>query len=260
MARPKRPRSKRVLILADTHTMHLTGLTPPAWHYSPARDEAAAAWHRETWAWFTRFCRDFGQPDLLIHVGDTLCLTDPQYGAGELVTADVHEGVRMACQCLAAANPRAIVMVRGTARHVTEQGTDTEDMVAKRVGAEIHDQAFLEINGHRINVRHHIGASRTSAAMLNEVRANREWAGRGIQPLADTFIRAHIHQARQYQEATWQGIQCPALQGWTRFGARRCVWPVDWGVAWGVIAPDGTATWHLVWQTLSCHAAHVLTY
>jgi hypothetical protein len=249
MADSRRARDRLVVAMSDLHCGHWSGVTPPGWQQRSAHP-ARAAWQEHAWASYLALAQRIGRPDVLLVVGDAVSLTDPQWGAGEQVEGDPLQCRTMAVQAIQEWRARTVVIVRGTARHVTGAGIDLEDLIAEAFDVQAHDHAFCEVNGHIIDAKHHVGRTQTNAAMLAEYRANREWYEDGVQPLAQTIVRGHIHYGTLTQPSGWTGLTLPGLQGPTTYGARRCRWPVHWGLAWATIDTGGNAQWHVERQPI----------
>lgn len=250
--------SNRVVAIGDLHCGHWSGITPTGWHLRSAHP-ARQAWQRESWEALRRVAHEHARPRVLIVLGDAVCLTDPQWGAGEQVEGDPLQMRTMAVQAINLFHARKVVIVRGTARHVVAGGIDVEDLVAEAFDTTAHDHAFVEVDGYIIDAKHHVGRTQTDAALLAEVRANREWAELGVQPRADAILRGHVHEGRGTMRAGVTAMTLPALQGWTTYGARRCRWPVHWGYVWSDI--DGKpedVQWHIVRQRLDSARSTIL--
>jgi len=245
--------STRVLVLADGHSGHVVGLTPPDWDKRPGdaySQEAGEYKHRrEIYKWLLSFVPSLS-PDIVIYNGDAIEGKGEKSGGTELITAARDEQCDMAIAAikdLCPHNPK-IVMSYGTPYHVGDW-EDWENQVAKGIGAvKIGSEDDIKINGKVINYRHHAGRSSIphgrATPLMKEKLWNYLWALRGEYPNADVIIRSHNHYFLAVDTGDYLAIATPSLQGYgTKYASRRVLGTVDVGVVWLDIAKDGTIKW-----------------
>lgn len=229
---------KRLVVVSDFHCGHDVGLTPPDFNpifkkNSPKRFERYQK-RVEYWTWFEKKIESLRPIDFLLINGDAVDGKGRRSGGTELITADRTEQVDMAAAIIKFIDAKKVVMAYGTGYHVG-QDEDWEDAIARSVGAErISGQNTLDINGLKINYKHHIGASSIPhgrlTALAKDVLWNGLWAEHGEFPKANIVLRSHVHYFVFCGGYGWLGMITPALQGiGTKFGSRRVSGTVDFG-------------------------------
>jgi len=228
---------KRVVLLGDTHCGHITGLTPPGWMLREERFPKLYEMQKEMWGNYRKLIRKLSPVDVLIANGDLIDGKGIKSGGSEIIHPDLFEQGDMAVKALQIWNAEKTICVYGTPYHTaTGSGEDVEKIIAEKLEAEIHSHAFIDIEGIILDCKHKIGSSQIPwgkhTAISRERVQNMLWAdAEGGQPRADVFIRSHVHYYNYCGGIDWLAMTLPALQGpHTKFGARQCSHPVDWGV------------------------------
>lgn len=260
MAKPK-----RVLLIGDLHCGHRAGLTPPQYQTRGGPEhiwEKFLRVQRDMWQLYAAAVKRLRPIHCLIVNGDCIDGRGEKSGGVELLTGDRSEQCKMAVECIKLAEPKHIVMTRGTSYHVGEIES-WEDIIAdtlKTAGhiVKIGDHEWINVNGHVFDVKHHIGGSqvphgRLTAPARDEIW-NALWAEAGLQPRANRIIRSHVHYCvggfRYVGGRRIDFMTLPALQAMgTRFGARRMSGTVDWGL----VAFDINDKGQVVWEHFDIH-------
>lgn len=243
-------RTKKIVVIADLHSGHVAGLTPPTWQFEAVDENPlladAAKMRAQMWQAYRGWQKTIGKPDVLIVNGD--CIEGPGYRSGgtELLTADQQYQCDIAAECIKLWKAPTILMTYGTPYHTGFAGQDWERLVAKEVGAEHIKAKFwpLEINGCIFDVKHKIGASSIPhgrhTAIAREKLWNGLWADHESQPKAKVIIRSHVHYYVYAGGAGWFGVVTPALQApATKYGGRECSGTVDFGLLCFFVNPSG---------------------
>lgn len=248
-------RKKRILVLADFHCGHLTGLTPPDWQWD---NESETAWRKEVcryqkWAWKTymAYLDEFRPFQRLIVLGDCVDGKGRKSGGNEQLTTKRSDQVDMAVACIKAAGVQRqyITITRGTEYHV---GVDDqwEDEIARELKCKICNHAFIDIKGvpFAISARHFVGGTQVAqgkaTAVLRAQISNDQWIREYEEhPKANIFLRGHIHRNIIVDEPATLSIVAPALQGWTDFGAKKCSLPVHFGIIGLDLYENGERDW-----------------
>ena len=232
----------RLVILADLHSGHRAGLTPPEWQWSIDNNyqKKFAVQQKESWDWYS-WIIDLLQPiDRLVVNGDAIEGKGPKSGGTELVRAARDEQVEMAYDCISICHAPKIILTRGTPYH-TGINEDWENCLGKELEknalVEISDHAWPMINGIQFSIKHKGTSSTVPHGGMTPLEKNKLWNQvwsdeRGKQPKADIIIRSHTHRfgfcGREYL-----AISTPALQGWgSKFGQRQCEGTVHYGLIW----------------------------
>ena len=262
MPRRTMRRTKRLLFLADTHCGARGGLAPPAWQIPADRDDMVQhAWHSiqaEAWDTYLGWLKECGPVDMAVHMGDAIDGTSDRSSGTELLTSDMAEQCQIAGACLHPVRAARWLFLYGTPYHTAAGGQDWDALVACEFGGEIHDHAWVEVNGCVFDLKHKAGGASAPAGgdayLRGEILWSHEWALRHEWPLPHQIARAHVHRARQVDHAR----TLPALATWSKYGGRQCRGYVDFGLSWCDVTPNGEATWHVRSKTLDAGRPQVL--
>ena len=221
---------KRIGIFSDFHTGHKVGLTPPDYFTGKLRKQQF-----DKWEWFKKSVIKHGPFDACIFLGD---LVDGQgvKNHSECIIADTNDQVTAVVQIIEMIGCNKNFMVYGTPVHVQEKsGHELEKDVADQIGADIHGQMWIEVEGYTLDLRHHpAGNSQVYPAnpLVKEREANVKWHEEGLQPKADLYFRGHCHRLYNVgQPNRWSAHAVPALQSpGTKYGRRLSnIVNVGWG-------------------------------
>lgn len=246
--------TKRILVIADGHSGHNVGLTPPdwwtTWPKSNPRQQKIAAIQRETWKWFAGEVDRFKPFTHLFYVGDALDGKGAKTGGTEQKSADRGEQTDMAANVIDYSGAPTVLIVPGTMYHVGPDEDWEREIIPKLKSAKkahFEGHAFPVINGVQFDVKHFIGNSAIPhgrfTALARDKLWNIMWSYHDRQPDSKIILRAHVHEYRCIEEEGWTAIICPALQGYgSKFGARICSGTVNIGIIIFDVEADGT--WH----------------
>lgn len=231
--------SKRVLVLSDLHAGHRAGLTHPGFlpddplpKVKPFCDAARAYWD-----FYMRGLAKYGPFDIVFVNGDAVDGPGAKSGGTEQWTTDMEDQCDYALRALRKVPVKKStkwVMTRGTPYH-TGDDTDWENMLAADLNAKIGEHEWVEVEGVVFDLKHHpAGSSGVPQGRHTGVAKDRMWnimwSHEGMQPVADVFIRSHVHYHNFCGGPQWLAVTTPALQGFgSRYGARRCTGIVDFG-------------------------------
>lgn len=226
---------KRILVRADCHSGHQTGLTPPDWQYRRIKNPANAHLkrrnkfyeiQREAWRWYCDVIKKLQPIDILFEMGDMIDGRGEKSGGTELITTDTNEQNTMAVQSIEQVRAKRIVGVYGSPYHTAPGYADNEDAIADAFGRKftLGAKEFPDVNGKIFYLKHRV--SKTSIPHGQHTLTQKPklwnliWAARGMQPKADIAIHAHIHEFNEAQGCLGQVITCPALEWSTKYGSR----------------------------------------
>lgn len=258
-------KSKRVVVMGDTHCGHVAGLCPPNWIGSMPnlkRFHRFCDLQEQCWKWFAKTIKALQPIDILLFNGDAIDGRGERSGGLELVEPDRAGQCEMAVQIIKHVNAKRVAMTYGTAYH-TGQEEDWEAQIAAEVGASIGSHEWPEINGVVFDMKHHLGSSSVPhgrhTAVSRDRLWNMLWAERGEQPKGDVFIRSHVHYHQHCGDPTYLAMTLPALQAAaTKYGARRCSGIVDYGLVHFDIDAKGGFTWQSHLAKLPAQKAQTL--
>lgn len=254
---------KRIIVVADPHCGHVSGLTPPPYQYtevegSTTKHNKWAKLQRELWNQYINILERYKPFDVGFSMGDLIDGKGAKSGGTELITTDRNTQVDMAVNCLQNISDRGAdnfkwIGVYGTGYHASgEGGEDWENVIAERCEFEkIGSHESVDVNGCIFDLRHHVGSSSIPhgrfSAPAKERLWNVLWNERDLRPKANVILRAHVHYATFCGEPGWVAMTLPALQGMgTKFGARRCSGTVHWGVTIFDVNEDSSFQWEQV--------------
>lgn len=240
---------KTLVVVSDPHCGHKFGLTAPRdWPAAgPLRiDEKARAWQETTWPWMVQEVQTIGPIDHCVVNGDALDGRGERSGSIELISADRNGQIAIAEEALRIFNAKKYTFVRGTPYHTGDE-EDWEDPLAERFDTHAEDHAWIEESGVILDFKHHIGSSTVPKAvppsLPREVVWNLLWAERELQPKAKIIVRSHLHEYRFVGDEDYLAMVTPALQGWTRYGARRMSKTISYGFIEFRIYETGEYSW-----------------
>jgi len=255
---------KRVVIISDTHCGHQTGLTPPEWQAVPTDidtqlNQKLSKYRAESWERYKKDVESLRDQriDCLIANGDLIDGRAERAGGLETLHLDRNTQAKMAVRCIEVWDPKRVFILRGTDYH-TGHHEQWEDVIRdilqyKGIETKIGDHDWIDVNGFVFDCKHHIGGSQVPhgrfTAAAREELWNVLWNEAGLAPRGDMIVRSHVH----YHVGGWRCsgkrkiwfLTTPGLQGWTRYGGKRCSGTVDWGfLAFDIDAAGEIARWH----------------
>jgi hypothetical protein len=244
---------KRIVAIGDLHSGHYVGLTPPSFQWTdsdgkyPKRDRIAKI-QKHMWNWYVNKITDLGPIDLLIVNGDSIEGKGERSGGTELVSSSIQTQCDMAVQSIEVAKAKRIAMTFGTPYHVSPDGEDAEESIARSLNATIGGHEWMDCNGKIFDVKHHIGSSSSPQARHTAIAKDRLWnmlwSYHDGAPKADIILRSHVHYHTFCGGADWLAITLPALQGpGSKYGVRKCSGLVDFGMTVFDIDEKGRYTW-----------------
>lgn len=244
---------KRILVLADNHSGHRVGLTPPdwwtTWPKSNPRQQKVSSIQREMWKWFAREVDKLKPYTHVFHLGDGIDGKGERSGGTEQKTTDRGEQTDMAAHVINYAEAPIVVLVPGTPYHVgVDEDWELEILPKIKKADKVHFEghAFPVINGVQFDLKHFVGNSDAPYTRFTALAKTKMWNImwhhiQERQPDAQIILRAHIHEYRYCGMDGWEVVSCPALQGYgSKYGARRCQGTVDIGFMVYEIESDGT--------------------
>jgi predicted MPP superfamily phosphohydrolase len=249
---------KRILFMSDLHCGSVVGLTAPQ-YWQPDNDETdphtrkLAKMQRENWYWYAHTVQALGPFDCVVANGDLIDGNGSRSGGTEQITTDRQVQATMAAAALLETGAKKFVLTYGTAYH-TGDAEDFEQQILTELKArdpeisllKIGAHDWLNINGTTFDVKHHLAGSAVpqgrNTALLKEKLWNILWhLDDNKQPLSDVIIRSHVHYYAASADKATLVMSLPALQGLgTKFGSRRCMGTVDYGLVIFDVQPDGS--------------------
>jgi len=240
---------KRVLFTSDKHCGHRVGLTPPEF-FSGMLGKKFQLIQDECWRLYSERVESLKPIDIHCDVGDVVDGTGSRSAATELITTDINRQLMIAKPSYTLTEAPVTRQVRGTPYHASPDGQDAEDRLTEKLPdttTHVSDHDWFDVNGTTFDVKHHIGNSEQykGTPLTKQHYANLLWNDYSdSQPRADVFIRGHIHHYFFCGDPTFLAMSLPALQAAaTKFGARRCSFPVHWGLVHFDCYDDGSYKW-----------------
>jgi len=241
------PKTKRVLVLSDSHCGHEVGLTPPNWN--PDKATSKMSEYREyLWWQFSEAVKKLKPIDILVANGDLIDGRGERLGGVELIVHDRMDQSEMATDIIQFVGAKKVFITRGTDYHVGYEES-WENLVAERLKADrIGDVINLDVNGLMFNFRHHIGGSQTpigrTTPLAREGVWNELWAQRKGFPRANVIVRSHVHYHAYAGIPDQIMMTTPGLQGYgTRYGERRLSGLIDFGFVYFDVENEREYTW-----------------
>jgi len=226
--------NKRILVLGDTHSGHMDGLTHPDWQQTERQ--------KANYDLYLEMLKKYKPFDICICNGDLIDGTDKKGGGTELISTDLQVQCDMAYKAILETKAKAYFVVPGTPYHVGNS-VDFEKIIAQRLDAQFVDHLFLEINGKMISAKHKIAGAALYSALAKEIQTNRHRANEGTEPLVDVLVRSHAHRWSQIDFLSCIGMVTPSLMGFSKYGVRQCSGIVNYGIVVIDISTSGKITW-----------------
>lgn len=217
-----------ILCICDTHCGSAAGLTPPAYQYG-LKDEGEETDHavialrqllaraqRIIWDGYTEILEELGPFDIAVANAD---LTDGcRFETVQHITTDSELQANIAIEALSAVKFRGTPDWRftyGTPVH-TVNGWNHEHLVADELGGPISDTLKLDVNGLKIQWRHHQGRSDIptgqGAQLSKEIVRDILRSSIYDYPAADVVVRSHTHYWYHLGFADKEAFSLPSLE------------------------------------------------
>jgi hypothetical protein len=200
------------ILAADLHTGHVLGLTPPEFWQGRCKGI-----QRQAWDWWAAEIKTIGPVDFAVFDGDLIDGPGTKETLG-LWTTDVEEQAEAAAQALSIVRAKEKYVCYGTPLH-TVSSLSIENLVARRLDAEIRDTLRLKVQGPkwevRFNIRHVQG--RSDVPTGQGAQLGKEIIREMLQSLledfkpADVLARAHTHYFFELRLAGRRGVSIPCL-------------------------------------------------
>jgi hypothetical protein len=244
----------RMVVIADLHSGHEYGLTPPAWWQKGDADNErvrkVCRFQRVLWKFYEQAIESLKPIDVLVVNGDAIEGKGELTGGIELITSDRHEQVRMAKAAIDFTEAKKIRLIYGSKYHVGKS-EDFESALRdtlKCSDTEAHGHGFFAINGCKIDVKHKVAGSAIPHGRHTAIARARLWnviwnAEHERQPRADILIRSHTHAYNYCGGESWLGVITPALTYNSSYGIRSMEGLVDVGLLYFDIDEAGRYRW-----------------
>ena len=238
-----RARDKHFLLIADLHSGHRFGLTPPAW-WSPEFE----AFQRPLWEGFQDLVKQAPWPiDGVIVDGDAV--DGPGHKDNtEHLTTNVKEQGDIAIECLEWIDSPVFLFAYGTPYH-TVGSFSYEEYIAQHFAdrgkdGRIADTLKILVNDRHINVRHIVGRSDTAYGQatqaFKEVIRDQARAELYDDRVSDLLVRAHVHYEFKVGRDGHHVQVLPCLKlPLEILGRKLRTWYYDVGITWLTVQADG---------------------
>lgn len=253
-------KTKRVLVISDTHCGATTGLTPINCDYDKPFHSARRL-ELKTRFWDTV---DMLRPiHHVIGVGDVVHGPTKHQITDEILVNEPGNQAELVVDILNKIGAESGLLVHGTPWHVGDSVVPIEKEIADDVGYEFHKIAEQhEVNNLTFHVKHKIGGSNSPRTigntLINEHEAILQNHARYDVPnrLPDVILRGHRHVFHNRGDERWQGFILPCLQAWGGNIAVQMTatyYPTI-GLMWFDIDKDGYYRWEVdTWHLKSQH-------
>jgi len=261
--------SKRVTVIADLHSGHRIGLTPPLhqWRPKPKSNRPDTTQHNKwanlqsaLWRHYVEALKRVKPIDILIVNGDMIDGKGARSGGTELISSDRVKQAEIASDAILEAEAPIIRCSYGTGYH-TGLDEDMENLVIDKLriadpglDVKIGSHEWIDVNGVVIDFKHFTSRSSIphgkGTPLSKEWLWNILWAEQNLQPRADIIIRSHVHYAFHCGEpGSWYACITPALQGMgSKYGAREMKGLVHFGILTFDITETGA--WIPLWDII----------
>lgn len=253
---------KRIVFIADLHSGHRFGLTPPGYQYGPpwpedeyerARRRKCADVQQKVWSFYAGMAERLQPTDpnmeLSLVVNGDCCDGKGARNAGkELLAAMKRTQCAMAVEAIQLFQPDHIYMAPGTGYHVGLDDDWEEDIADKVNADEFKDMLSLDVNGLLFNVRHKTSRSvnphgRTTILLRQRIWEVL-WADWEERKAAHVLIRGHVHYHTYAGGPDHLVMTNPALEVYSEYGVRQCEGIIHVGLLWFDVEENGDYSWN----------------
>jgi hypothetical protein len=163
---------KSVLVLADLHSGHSAGLTPPEYQSGDM-----AEWQAKSWDWFRQEVEQSNHGynyDICIVNGDAIDGHGIRSGGREELSACLLRQCKIAQAALEELPVNKFIFIRGTPYH-GGGGDAWEDVLAEMMGARIVNHLYCDIEGVVFDIKHKVGTSQIPHGRYTAVARSALW-------------------------------------------------------------------------------------
>ena len=233
---------KRLVVISDLHCGHPKGLVPPAWQVHAAQEEF--------WKWYTSSMQVLQPVDIVLVNGDAIDGNGRINSGIELITTNRLEQVAMAAECVDVVQAKSHVFTTGSPYHVGK-AEDFEEVLARQFSGHFEDRVLLDVNGLRIDARHHHSRSVIPHGRNTALARSAMWnvliAAMQEDTSPSVLIRSHVHYHTYFGDPVLGlGMTTPCLQWDSRYGSKICEGVITVGFVYFDIFEDGSYTWSAV--------------
>ncbi len=162
------------------------------------------------------------KPDLFVVNGEPCDGANKKQLGIQSWTTNINDQINDAVKLLKLVPHDNLLFVRGSGYHVTQDGTNFEEIIADKMNARNYKAyggsgktdyfALVEINGKLFNFTHHVGFNKWAAYRTTALA--REMAGmvfeRDKMGKADVIVRSHVHYFVHIEFTHTHGFTTPA--------------------------------------------------
>jgi hypothetical protein len=246
LARKRKPRITRLVVVSDLHCGSVVGLCPPEWQLLDGTTYGSNLVQRWSWncwrlfdRWLTRTLGDAENTALVLN-GDLV--EGRHHRTMELVHHDITEHQRLATAVLSSFARRfaKVFIARGTECHArTLESSIGDDLILAGIpivpcpstGDPCHEVLTLDINGVRTSVSHHAPCSfrpwTAGGGLSSSLTAEQANAAKMGYEIPRVVIRSHRHTYDYYGNAGGLIFTTPPWQGLTTWAKGRLAMTVN---------------------------------
>jgi hypothetical protein len=155
---------KRGFFSGDYHSGHYVGLTPPK--YWSDEDTKWGKTQRACWNFFSDRLNLYKPLDLVQANGDLIAGKNKKSGSKQLLRTSMEEQCEISRDVLLFCDCELIRITRGTGYHVTTDGEQWENIIARmlregndKLNVRVNNHGYYNFNGKNFDVKHKISGS-----------------------------------------------------------------------------------------------------
>ena len=197
------------IIISDTHSGHLLGLTPPKYR---TRREEIESLMGPFWEWWTKTKKK--SYDVMLHIGDAVEGEGRKDTQGHLTT-DINEQINIAAEVINSVNAKKHKFVFGTPYHAGTVADYESILAAKFSDESVDTERYLEIDGVRFGIKHVVGKSSVPSGGDIALRNQQIFdilTSDSADERCQIILRGHIHEYREIKSVDQIVCSCPALK------------------------------------------------
>jgi len=216
--------SKSVLVVSDMHVGASTAICSP----DPEISDLDTSYkpnklQRELYStWNNCIDRLSQKPTVLVVNGEPCDGGNKRQLGNQSWTTNLSDQLNDASKLIKKIPHQSLLLTRGSNYHVTIDGTNFEEIIAKQLGADRYRAfggcgytdyyALIELYGKHFNFTHHVGFNKWAAYRTTALA--REMAGMVFEKdkmgKADVIVRSHVHYFVHIEFTNTHGFTSPA--------------------------------------------------
>lgn len=223
----------KIIVISDMHVGSKRGLCPPKVEFFDGGVYKASRLQRRVYKEYVASAKKHDKPDVLFYLGDGIDGKHKRNYGHPVWNTDPQIQAETCADLINMWRARKVYMVHGTNYHVSIEGTQAEEWMARNVrlaqrgpdNRMAPPSRYVKVEDVTFHLGHHIGG--TSVYQYRATPPAREMAkglmasALNLAPEADVILRGHVHHYYQIDDGTHKAVICPCWQLQTDYEAAK---------------------------------------